>query len=370
MTSNFVWIQPGDTISLAFLVDDETTGLYPQAKIYDSSDTLYTTINLTSPSTIDGLYTGDFTPGTSGYYYIIYIPYTDSGHTIVDTDHDKSTEVIFVKHLPQSSFAPVITSEGLTEKNLDVLKKLIPEAVWQYQFPNDRTAKEELIAKSEFDFKKDKILVAYDIAKDTKEIISSIAKVSSGIIKNLANEKDDKKVIDEFVKLSKLVKSNKLDISPLYNEINILKLGFDKIIQEIKDNKIDLSGLNELNDKLSNHSKMVLEAIKCIPEPEKMEMPDFKEIEDNIIKQISNIKIEKSKDYTIELKDLKNKIQTLENLKLLIDQLVNYVNSQNNNLLIVLDKIVGKLDKMDNDIKNSQLQIANLIVEKNASIRE
>lgn len=85
------YIQASRTGVLVLTLEKTEVGKYPQAKIFTTTESLVSTVNLSEVSTVSyaGLYRGTFTaPSTIGDYSILYTVYTDTGRSIVDTTQD------------------------------------------------------------------------------------------------------------------------------------------------------------------------------------------------------------------------------------------------------------------------------------------
>lgn len=84
-------------VNLLLLLDKTATGKYCQAKVYNTSDTLVTTVNLTEETSKgDGVYQGVWTtPSGAGDFYVVYKVFTDSGYTTLDTTIPRHAEETF-----------------------------------------------------------------------------------------------------------------------------------------------------------------------------------------------------------------------------------------------------------------------------------
>ena len=83
----------GVDVPLQLVLSDGATGLFPQATIYDSLGIAAATVNLTH--TANGLYQGTFLAAdndTIGKFSILYVVYSDAGHTTVDETYDRVDE--------------------------------------------------------------------------------------------------------------------------------------------------------------------------------------------------------------------------------------------------------------------------------------
>lgn len=80
-------------VPLQFLSPDGATNLFAQAKLYDLTGTLTTTV---APLHVaGGLYSVNWTPGVEGYFTAVYQFFTDSGFT-APASYDKGGELIEV----------------------------------------------------------------------------------------------------------------------------------------------------------------------------------------------------------------------------------------------------------------------------------
>lgn len=101
---------PNIPVPLHTLAADGSTGLYGQARIYNSAGSLVTTISLTHTS--EGLYVASYTPTTEGVYSIIYQLYTDVARTI-PANFEKGMETLDVN----SERTNIIRILGLVHEN-------------------------------------------------------------------------------------------------------------------------------------------------------------------------------------------------------------------------------------------------------------
>ena len=183
--------EPGDTISLSVSIDDGTTTLYPQSKLYDVDGNLIDTVNLTHLA--DGYYQGSYTPnGNYKHLTAHYRIYTDSGHTVL-SDYAAVSDKIYVAY-DAKNFGGGGVVQGLTKKEIESIAKL----VWE----SDEAKKlKELIAKkSEFDPQK-------DLVKTNIEIPTVNLREIKDSLNTLLSEVKNKKTIsgkDYFPELKKL----------------------------------------------------------------------------------------------------------------------------------------------------------------------
>jgi hypothetical protein len=86
----------GLPIQIRIQAFDGSTGLFPQAKIYDPAGSLVTTLNLTHIA--GGLYGAPWTPAVEGLFTAVGQFFTDSGHT-TDAGLNRTVEDVDVSTL-------------------------------------------------------------------------------------------------------------------------------------------------------------------------------------------------------------------------------------------------------------------------------
>jgi len=82
-----------EAVTLSVLASDGRTDLYAQARIYNSSNILISTIDLAHAA--EGLYQIQHTPTTEGYFSVVYQLYSDIGRTI-DAGYEHQGEALDV----------------------------------------------------------------------------------------------------------------------------------------------------------------------------------------------------------------------------------------------------------------------------------
>jgi hypothetical protein len=115
--------------SLQLMLSDGLTGKYPQAKVFLEDDVIpIVTLNLSDLG--DGRYAVDYSFTAIGQYFVKYMIYTDSGHTIVDSTYTIELEEVLVEannldSLPTSFLSAMIDSV----RNMKQYFKIIAAAV-------------------------------------------------------------------------------------------------------------------------------------------------------------------------------------------------------------------------------------------------
>jgi hypothetical protein len=82
-----------EAVTLSILASDGRTDLFGQARVYNASGSLVSTVNLNHVA--EGLYSINYTPTTEGYFNVIYQLYFDAGRT-VDAGYDHQGETLDV----------------------------------------------------------------------------------------------------------------------------------------------------------------------------------------------------------------------------------------------------------------------------------
>lgn len=85
----------GTAVPLVLLLSDGNESQYPQAEVYaEGGTTPVATLDL--PHKAQGRYEDDWTPSSTGVYSVIYIVYSDSGHTTENTSYSREADQVFV----------------------------------------------------------------------------------------------------------------------------------------------------------------------------------------------------------------------------------------------------------------------------------
>jgi hypothetical protein len=218
---SYIKAEPGDTIDLSLALWDRSTNKYPQAKIYDISGNLITTVNLTHVAS--GLYQGTYAPdGTYKHLVAHYLVYTDSGHTVLADSGDYSavSDKIYVAYDAKPSFGGVVSEVKLSEKDYETIANKVAEL----QADKMKELLEAIGRKSEFDPTKD--IVKTDI-KIPQINLREIKDTLDLIIMEMKKPKDkmvQKDYLPELKKIQTLISVIKIpDNSDLKRGIESLK---------------------------------------------------------------------------------------------------------------------------------------------------
>lgn len=312
--------EPGESFSILYSAPDGSTVLYPQAKIYNSSDVLDSTVNLSHIA--DGVYTGIATaPSNKGNYYVITKIYLDSGHTNLSTNDEVLVEPLNVVYGYRPSFSGGNTSV-FDAKQLESIINPIDEI-------NKRLDKIEieLAKKSEFDVEKQKVITDIEIKptsfREIKESISLLKGDIANNIKELRNNLTEKIKNLEIGNKSGECLSGINDVSSKIDNVS------DKIINNISDNFKFLSSFIE-----DAESKKI----------------DFVEIGEN-----NYLELDKKLDDILK----NNSKHDGSQLRIMTDDAINrmILSKPNNDTKILIDKFNDGYENLLSVIKDSQRDI-------------
>ena len=352
---------PNDTIIVSVHLPDKAEDQYPQAKIYNSGNTLITTLNLTHQ--VDGYYMNTYSTSIEGLYSILYTVYSDSGYSVINTDYPVEENDIWTNdHLGGAISFPQKFNDNMQKVDWDK----IGQKVWKTNIKDIKekdSAGQILKSKSEFDPQEDYVQV------DLKEVLQSINDNKttidfSGVVSGLNGLKEQLKIVlesykqkDEFNKILESLKQLKekdtiVDLSEVLIAIDNIHMPEDKS--------------QELVSKISKE----IQQIKFPVMPEKIKLVD--EQLDNFIKQFrlisENIK-------TISFKkeaDALNKIivelrQELTNQKKLLTELDSRDNKRIGLLAGALD---SKLNEIEGSLKRENVQGLKIVLEEIKDLME
>lgn len=349
-------ISIGETTKLSFQSLFRDTTLYPQAKVYKSgSDTVDSTVNLSHIASSNGFYRGDFTPSEETEYDIIITPYTDSGYTTVSGNEGPATIKIIAKDIISQPKGTVSMGGGMLEGDIESIIEKTAKEVWKIKFDNGKTAKEELMSKSEFNVEED--IVKTDIPpldfSSLKEFLDE---------KVITIESSNKKLLDSrFEALAKAINEGFGDI-PQFNDKNI--------VQSIKDIRSSLqadiaNGTKGLETLLFERFK---EIIRAIPKKEKPQVlfnieeinKRFNTLEQNLSTNTSTILQEAKKEPN--LKPILKEQEVIKDQLSAFARLINtFSQSQGKIKEDILEEIVKLLNQLLIKLKDKPFGIDNLL---------
>lgn len=85
-------IAVGDKVPVQLQLPDGETGFFPQAEIRDSDDNLLTTLDLAHVAEGNYKPSSDYTMPNEDFIVVLYITYSDSGHTTEATQYARVSE--------------------------------------------------------------------------------------------------------------------------------------------------------------------------------------------------------------------------------------------------------------------------------------
>lgn len=187
MASNLRIASVGESEVLLYSTDRQMTGLFLQATIIKSDGDILNTVNLTENSNVSGEYQGTVTINTAGVYDVLYIPYTNSGHTTESERAPRASEVWNVR-LTADKFAGARPGATI-EPEVDI-KQLAKDLKKELGKPKEekediRGIIEEVINRKlkEIDFKpKIEVKTPDIIVKPTPVIVKPIVNVKAPIV--------------------------------------------------------------------------------------------------------------------------------------------------------------------------------------------
>ena len=87
-------ITTGSTVPIELLIVDGATDQYPRALVYNQDSLLLTTIDLSHDN--EGNYSGTtYTMPDTTFVKVVYIVYSDSGHTVENDKYERALEVFY-----------------------------------------------------------------------------------------------------------------------------------------------------------------------------------------------------------------------------------------------------------------------------------
>jgi len=290
-------VNPQDSIDLIQLLQSygETLGtLYPQAHVYDQDDSEITGSPFTLSLVANNLYTlaDAFQVGDSGTYKVIYLVYTDSGHTARSANHGEIVDIINVKIQSTTGLGGYGSMKNRGGADVIVDMDPIFKAIKSMDKKFDKKVK-----KLQKDFDKG---FKVDIPEtDNKELISAIQEAKTAtqaikIPKTISNKEFDdfRTIVGEMNdKVIKAIKKNrsttiktkfdKAIVKPIFRAVGEVDLKLAKAAKEIRidntkmidsrnkeieDNvkKMLNKSLNQLNESIRLKLKFTLEGLKTL----------------------------------------------------------------------------------------------------------
>lgn len=275
MASNFRVATIGQALPLRYSTSQSISGLYVQCKLYNSSDALAYTVNLTESVTQTGRYVGSVTITTEGDYEAFYIAYDDAGHTIESEIAPRASEAI-IAQLTQAIYGGSQPSVGgITDNDIEaiiegVAKKIGYKDPWDIELRPGITAREELLNKSEL---REVKLPPVDFSK--------IDTLSENVKKGFEMVDNTISALPEAYREPK-----EQDLSPITGDLNYIKNKLAIIKPSEVDKKVLTEKLKPILSKLDQISQEMPKNEVEIPEVDLTPILSAVESLENVIKGI------------------------------------------------------------------------------------
>lgn len=267
MSSNLRIESVGQTIVFLYSTDRVISGLFPQAKIIKPDGDIFDTVDLTENGNVAGEYRANVTITVEGIYDVIYIPYTDAGHTTESERAPRASEVFNVR-VVDDKFGGTRAGGGVDIDIPDLAKQLKKE--FNKETKKEKTKEVDLkpiLKKLEALEKKEVVIppvnidgALQDLTKEIKEEIKTLASQKTEInlnpllIKIEALAKGDINLSSQFKALQSVLAELKKEKTEFKN----MKIGIDIKLAEQKELIIQADDLN------INRFKMLVESLQAI----------------------------------------------------------------------------------------------------------
>lgn len=107
---------PGTPYPLRLQLSDGNAAVFPRALVYNEANTLLATVDLAAVT--GGLYGGTYTFATEGYFFLVYLVYTDAGHTTLSGAYGKEAEQIEARVALADSVWDALIDSHLTANSM------------------------------------------------------------------------------------------------------------------------------------------------------------------------------------------------------------------------------------------------------------
>jgi len=239
--ANLLWGFQGTALRIEWLAPFQTTGLFPEARVVDSTGALVTTVDLTANGTIAYLYEGSWTPAVDGQYVIVIDVYTNVGQTTLHESFDSTTIDVRVRDIGGGFRGGSVGGlrGKLTKEELERLGKIVAREVWDRALKGGQTAEATLLAKSEF--KPDEQVVHLN------ESFPSVIEISNGLSAELG--KTEERLIESFMVSHRQILAEILTL-PRKDQVEAIKKTLEDHYSEqsrlLRDFMIDLNSIDDL----------------------------------------------------------------------------------------------------------------------------
>lgn len=223
---------PGELTIIPFTAYDMSTSLYPQAKLYNSSGTLVTTVNLSHIA--NGNYQGTYTPdGSYKFLSGSIIAYTDSGHTVVGA-YDPVGISLFIDYNSAGSFGGGGATLNIGKQDYEAIAKIVADLLLP-----------ELEKKSEFNVQKDRVLVNFSGIENILKDFATKLNVQARAIQEISN-KDNSGLVNKISsfeeKMNGILKTIKGILPEL--ETGNIKQELETVIREVKNATTNINAVS------------------------------------------------------------------------------------------------------------------------------
>jgi phenolic acid decarboxylase len=106
----------GAQTQIRLQLSDGREDRFPQAVVYDATDAIDDTVDLTHIAA--GLYSGNWTPSTTGAHAIVFFVYKDAGHTNEDTSYDRGVDQVHVHTADMSTVSGLVNNNSVMDQQV------------------------------------------------------------------------------------------------------------------------------------------------------------------------------------------------------------------------------------------------------------
>jgi hypothetical protein len=346
----FKWGFNGVALTLSWLAPYQTTGLFIQARVLDSTGAVVATVDLTANATIAYNYEGSWTPAADGEYRAIYDVYESAAARTAGTPKSESIsgadDAIRVKDVTSTvNTTPQIfgNSVDLNEEQIKKISKDIIKSVWKEKLSNGATAEDTLITRSDFD--PEHQLVKTDIK--IPEVSFTDLEDKIDVILKRSNKADVKKELAKLLKDNESFLSDKFkdiitEIQNKYNQNDVVIGYFEELRQTIIENAYKGSDDKKILDKIEESNAKNSQKIEEVAQ-------NISSLLDNTKENIDSIKF-------VELSQALDSLNTIIEQNATNNKMMEALNSEDGKRIkIVLEAINGLSKKISQDVEKINL---------------
>ncbi len=346
MGSDFNLLPGIQLTSIFYDTDDANAGIFPQAVVRKASDnSVEATVNLSAISGQDGTYSGTFTPSAEGEFNIRITPFKTSSHTTRHESYGIANSKLQVKNIVSGAVTgqPAL---GFISDDLTKFADKFVRLLMRFKMGDDRTFKQQIESKSEFDVANDIVktnLVIPD-AIDTRPELEKQNKILSQIHAMVSGrEKLFNNLHIAIVQSQKILSGSignipTTDLHPLIEKFEIIS----EELKGLKDN-----GIQELGVSMEEKINKVKELI-----------PQDKTGE--VLKQIGKVGERVGDKSFLDVMAFKNIVNTLKELKTLSNDVISKI-GQNSTQSKEIKVILGNM-ATSKDVTTASVSIINRLI--------